>query len=131
VGAVFLGILLQDQAVVAEIGGFIAFVNGIYWLLLGYGVGFLAIPGVRYFWTKRKNRKIEHRNEQRQERALALNAAGPELDEKITFARQFAAQTVVSADDLAYTTAKDLTEQEYEQREKLDAEWQKRLEEGS
>jgi len=37
----------------------------------------------------------------------------------------------VSADDLAYTTAKDLTEQEYEQREKLDAEWQKRLEEGS
>lgn len=131
VGAIFLGVLLQDQAVVAEIGGFIAFVNGIYWLLLGYGIGFLGIPAVRYFWTKRKNSKIEHRNEQRQERALALNAASPELDEKIAFAQQYAAQTVVTEDDLAYTTAKELTEQEYEQREKLDAEWQKRLEEGS
>lgn len=127
VGAIFLGVLLQDQAVVAEIGGFIAFVNAIYGVLLAYGTGFLAIPAVRYFWTKRRNRKIESRNEDRQERAVALNAAGPEVEEKIAFAQQFAAQTVVSDRDLAYTTAKDLTEQEYEQREKLDAEWQKRL----
>lgn len=127
-GAIFLGFMLQDQAVVAEIGGFIGFVNAIYWLILAYGAGFLAIPAGRYFWTNRKNSQIESRNEQRQERALALNAAGSELDEKITFAQQFAAQTVVSADDLAYTTEKDLTEQEYEQRDKLDAEWQKRLE---
>ena len=127
-GAIFLGVMLQDQSVVAEIGGFIGFVNAIYWLILAYGTGFLAIPAVRYFWTNRKNSKIESRNEQRQERALALNAAGPELDEKITFAQQFAAQTVVSADDLAYTTEKDLTQQEYEQRDKLDAEWRKRLE---
>ncbi|RZM81788.1 hypothetical protein [Leptolyngbya iicbica] len=126
-GAIVLGFMLQDQALVAEIGGFIGFVNAIYWLILAYGTGFLAIPAIRYFWVKRKNSRIEHRNEQRQERALALNAAGPELDEKIAFAQQFAAQTVVSADDLAYTTAKELTEQEYEQREKLDAEWQKRL----
>ncbi|MGF1458988.1 MAG: hypothetical protein ACFBSG_08165 [Leptolyngbyaceae cyanobacterium] len=131
VGALFLGGLLRDQAFVAELGGFIAFVNGIYWLLLGYGIGFLGIPAVRYFWTKRQNTKIEQRNEQRQSRAMALNAAGPELDGKIDFAKQFAAQTVVTEEDLAYTTAKDLTEQEYEQREKLDAEWQKRLEDGS
>ena len=127
VGAIFLGVLLQDQSVVAEIGGFVAFVNGIYWLLLGYGMAFLGIPAIRYFWTKRQNSQIEHRNEERQERAIALNAAPPELDEKIAFAQQFAAQTVVSDRNLAYTTAKDLTEQEYEQREKLDAEWQKRL----
>ncbi|MEM6838338.1 MAG: hypothetical protein AAF609_15950 [Cyanobacteria bacterium P01_C01_bin.120] len=131
VAIVFLGGLLQDQALVAELGGLVAFVNSIYWLLLAYGAGFLAIPTGRYLWTKRRNSQIERRNEQRQERALALNAAGPELDEKITFARQFAAETVVSADDLAYTTAKDLTEQEYEQREKLDAEWRKRLEDGN
>jgi hypothetical protein len=126
-GAIVLGFMLQDQALVAEIGGFIGVVNALYWVILAYGTAFLAVPAVRYFWVKRKNSRIEHRNEQRQERALALNAAGPELDEKITFAQQFAAQTVVSADDLAYTTAKELTEQEYEQREKLDAEWQKRL----
>ncbi|WP_204140170.1 hypothetical protein [Halomicronema sp. CCY15110] len=126
-GAVVLGFMLQDQALVAEIGGFIGVVNALYWVILAYGTAFLAVPAVRYFWVKRKNSRIEQRNEQRQERALALNAAGPELDQKITFAQQFAAQTVVSADDLAYTTAKELTEQEYEQREKLDAEWQKRL----
>jgi len=128
VGAIFLGVLLQDQVVVAEIGGFIAFVNGIYWLLLGYGTAFLSIPAVRYVLTKRKNSKIVQRNEERQARAIALNAAGPELDEKVAFAQQFAAQTVVDQRNLAYTTAKDLTEQEYEQREKLDAEWRKRLE---
>jgi hypothetical protein len=127
VGAIFLGVLLQDQGLVAEIGGFIVFVNAIYGVLLAYGTGFLAIPAVRYFWTKRRNRNIESRNEERRDRAAALNAAGPEIEEKITFAKQFAAQTVVSDDDLAYTTAKELTEQEYEQREKLDAEWQKRL----
>lgn len=127
-GAIFLGVMLQDQAIVAEIGGFIGFVNAIYWLILAYGTGFLAIPAIRYFLTQRQNSQIESRNEQRQTRALALNAAGPELDEKITFAQQFAAQTVVSADDLAYTTEKELTEQEYEQRDKLDAEWRKRLE---
>lgn len=128
VAAIFLGVLLQDQAVVAEIGGFVAFVNGIYWLLLGYGTAFLAIPAVRYFWIKRKNRQIASRNEKRQERAIALNAAPPEIQEKIAFAQQFAAQTVINERDLAYTTAKELTEQEYEQREKLDAEWRKRLE---
>ncbi|MEM1310679.1 MAG: hypothetical protein AAGF98_14490 [Cyanobacteria bacterium P01_H01_bin.153] len=131
VAVVFLGSLLQDQALVAELGGLVAFVNGIYWLLLGYGAGFLAIPTARYFWTKRRNSQIEQRNERRQEHALALNAAGPALDEKIAFAQRFAAETVVSENDLAYTTAKDLTEQEYEQREKLDAEWRKRLEEGN
>lgn len=128
VGAIILGGLLQDQALVQQIGGFVAFVNGIYWLLLGYGTAFLAIPAIRYLWLKRKNSQITERNEVRQERAIALNDAAPEIQEKIAFAQQFAAQTVVSKENLAYTTETDLTEQEYEQREKLDAEWQQRLE---
>jgi hypothetical protein len=127
VGALFLGSLLQDPVLVAELGSFIAFVNGIYWLLLGYGTAFLAIPAIRYFWVKQKNSRILQRNEERQTRAIALNEAGPEIQEKIAFARQFAARTIVSKDDLAYTTEKELTEQEIEQREKLDAEWQQRL----
>ncbi|MEM7648539.1 MAG: hypothetical protein AAF283_05145 [Cyanobacteria bacterium P01_A01_bin.70] len=131
VGAIVLGALLQDQAMVAELGGLVAFVSAIYWLLLGYGTAFLGIPAVRYFWTQRKNKQIAQRNESRQDRAIALNSVTPELDEKIDFARQFAAQTVVDKADLAYTSAKDLTEQEYEQRDKLDAEWQKRLENGT
>ena len=127
VGALFLGSLLQDQTLVAELGGFIAFVNGIYWLLLGYGTAFLGIPAIRYFWVNDKNRRINRHNEVRQERAIALNEAGPEIQDKVTFAQQFAAQTIVTKEDLAYTTEKDLTEQEFEQREKLDAEWQRRL----
>lgn len=128
VGALFLGSLLQDQALVQEIGGLVAFVDAIYWLLLGYGTAFLSVPAIRYFWNKQQNSQIERRNERRQERAIALNEADPSLREKIAFARQFAAQTVVTKADLAYTTEKDLTEQEAEQREKLDAEWLKRLE---
>ncbi|MGF1524894.1 MAG: hypothetical protein ACFBSF_21420 [Leptolyngbyaceae cyanobacterium] len=127
VAALILGNLLQDQALVQQLGGFVAFVDGIYWLLLGYGTAFLGIPAIRFFWVKYKNRQIESRNEARQERAIALNAAGPEIQEKITFAQQFAAQTIVSQENLAYTTEKELTEQEFEQREKLDAEWRDRL----
>ncbi|MEL6384116.1 MAG: hypothetical protein AAFQ89_17015 [Cyanobacteria bacterium J06626_18] len=127
VAALILGSMLQDQALVQQLGGFVAFVDGIYWLLLAYGTAFLSIPAIRFFWVQRKNRQIERRNESRQERAIALNAANPEIQEKIAFAQQFAAQTVVSRENLAYTTEKDLTEQEFEQREKLDAEWRDRL----
>lgn len=127
VGAIILGSLLQDQTLVAELGGLVAFVNGIYWLLLGYGTAFLTIPAVRYFWLKGKNQKISHRNELRQERAIALNQAGPAIREKIAFAQQFALQTVVDKENLAYTSERDLVEQEFEQRDQLDADWQKRL----
>lgn len=127
VGALWLGSLLQDQAMVAEIGGFIAFVSSIYWLLLGYGIAFLGIPAIRYLWVNYKNRQINRRNTLRQRSAIALNQADSDVQDKIAFAQQFANQTVLNRDNLAYTTEKDLTEQEFEQREKLDAEWQRRL----
>jgi F0F1-type ATP synthase membrane subunit b/b' len=127
VAAIVLGALMSDPQIVAELGGFIAFVNSIYWLLLAYGTAFLAVPAVRYFWVQRRNSRIAGRNDDRQTRAAALNAASPAVQDKIEYARQFASQTVVSADDLAYTTEKDLTEQEAENRDKLDAEWQQRL----
>jgi len=40
VGALVLGSLLADG--IAELGGLVAFVQGIYWLLLGYGTASLA-----------------------------------------------------------------------------------------
>lgn len=130
VGALVLGGLLQDGSVAQAAGGFVEFVAGIYWLLLGYGTGFLGIPLVRYFWVQGRNRKVEARNEQRQNRAAALNRADETLQQKIGFARQFATKTIVSADDLAYTTEQDLTEQELLQSDKIDDEWRRRLEEG-
>lgn len=128
VGALVLGSLLADGTVAQELGGFVEFVAGIYWLLLGYGTGFLGIPLVRYFWVQGRNRKVEARNQQRQSRATALNRAGDAIRQKLNFARQFATETVVSDADLAYTTEQDLTEQELLQADKIDAEWQRRLE---
>lgn len=129
IGALVLGNLLGDGSLAQELGGIVAFAAGIYWLLLGYGSGFLGIPLIRYFWMQGRNRKVEDRNDRRQRRAMALNeAANDTIQRKLHFAQQFSAETIVSQDDLAYTTEEDLTEQELRQTDKIDAEWQRRLE---
>jgi hypothetical protein len=102
-------------------------VQSIYWLLLGYGTAFLAVPLIRYFWIGWRNSKIAKRNDQRQQRAMLLNQADADLQKKIAYARQFAAETVINREDLAYTTETDLIEQELEQSKQIDAEWQRRL----
>jgi hypothetical protein len=131
VAALVLGGLLRDQVLVAQLGGLVAFVNVIYPVLLGYGVAFLMVPLIRYFWLKGRNAKVSNRNQVRQERAVLLNQPDATLQQKLTYARQFAAETVVSTENLAYTTETDLTEQELAQSDKIDAEWRRRLGSGS
>jgi hypothetical protein len=131
VGAIALGSLLRDGAIAAQLGGLVAFVGSIYGLLLAYGIGFLAIPLIRYFWIQWRNQKIEVRNMEREQRAIAFNSAlqrSPELTQKLQFAQQFAAATVVDQRNLAYTTEQDLTEQEALNPDRVDAEWRQRLE---
>ena len=130
VGALILGSLLGDGTLAQSIGGLVAFVQGIYWLLLAYGIGFLGVPLVRYFWIQWRNSKIEQRNHQRQARAKLLANADVSLQEKITFSRQFAKEKAITQEDLVYTTETDLFDQEVENSAKLDAEWQKRLNQG-
>ncbi|PZV16389.1 MAG: hypothetical protein DCF22_05370 [Leptolyngbya sp.] len=130
VGALALGNLLAGGVVAAQMGGLVAFVQAIFWVLLGYGSAFLAIPLLRYFWIQWRNRKVESRNQSRQDRAVFLNEADQDLQKKILYAQQFAAETIVGTDNLAYTTEQDLIEQEIEQTDKIDAEWQRRLEQG-
>lgn len=127
VGALVLGSLLKG-GVAAQLGGLVAFVNSIYWILLAYGIGFLAIPLIRYFWIQLKNQQIEARNYQRQQQAIVLKDPEVALEKKIAYAQQFAAQNIISADNLAYTSEKDLLDQDLEQSDKIDAEWRKRLE---
>ncbi len=127
-GGIFLGYLLQDGAIAAQIGGLVAFAASIYWLLIGYGVAFLSVPLIRYFWLKGRNRQVEVRNEARQEQAIALNQPSDELRQKLAYAQQFAAQNIIGSGDIAYTTETDLIEQESQNSAKLDAEWRKRLE---
>ncbi|MEG4800354.1 hypothetical protein QUB63_06805 [Microcoleus sp. ARI1-B5] len=124
VGALVLGNLLAKSAIA---GGFIGFVSGIYPMLLIYGVGFLTIPLIRYFWIQWKNSQIEARNQERQQRAMLLNEPDANLQQKLAYAREFAAENVLTPEDLAYTTESELTQQELEQSAKIDAEWQRRI----
>jgi hypothetical protein len=127
VGVLALGSLLRG-GIAAEIGGVVAFVHSIYWLLMAYGTGFLLVPLVRYFWIQWRNEKLSARNNQRQNRAARLNLGDAKLRHKLTYAKQFAAETVITQEDLIYTTERDMLEQDVERSAQIDAEWQRRLE---
>ncbi|WP_017652952.1 hypothetical protein [Fortiea contorta] len=129
VGALVLGSLLRDGTVAAQIGGLVAFVQGIYWLLLAYGIGFLGVPLVRYFWLQWRNRQIFARNRDRLFRARLLVQEDAALQQKINYASQFAAEKVIGKEDVVYSSENDLLEQEFERSEQIDAEWQRRLDE--
>ena len=108
IGALVLWNLLQSAVVDIE---FITFVQSIYWLLAGYGIAFLGIPLIRYYWMLRQNAKIEKRNEERAIRATALNRLGAAFQQKLAFAKQFAAQKVLNESDAVYSTETDLADQ--------------------
>ena len=133
--AILAGLLADPQ--IAEVvgtqidGGLAGVTMAIFGFLAAYGIGYFVIPGVRYLWIQRRNAKIATRNNRRQARAERLLDPDPALQEKISFAKQFAASSVVSADDLAYTSERSLLDQDIDNQAKLDAEWQRRLEEGT
>ncbi|KAB8315844.1 hypothetical protein SD81_031380 [Tolypothrix campylonemoides VB511288] len=131
VGALVLLSLLRDGTIAAQVGGLVAFVHGIYWVLLAYGTGFLVVPLIRYFWIQWRNSKIAERNRDRLSRARQLASADSVLQQKIAYAQQFAKEKVLGDEDLVYSTETDLLEQEVERSEQIDAEWQKRLQRGS
>jgi hypothetical protein len=125
--ALVLGSLLTEE-VVLQLGGLIAFVDSIYWILLGYGTAFLTIPLIRYFWVQANNKKINQRNLQRQNLADQLKELSQKLIKKLSFARKFALEKIITNQDLTYTTETDLLDQELSNTDKIDAEWRKRLE---
>ncbi len=125
--ALVLGSFLKDPNIVEQFGGFIAFINSIYWLLLGYAIAFLGVPLIRYFVIQMRNGKIEERNSQRKERTKVLQEKDETIKHKLEYASQFANQALIQQSDIAYTTEKDILEQEIEQADKIDQEWQKRL----
>lgn len=128
IGALMLWSLLGDGSIAAELGGLVAFVQSIFWVLLAYGVGFLGIPLGRYYWLLGVNSRIRDRNTQRQRHAIILERPSPDLVQKLGAAKQYAEENYVSESDLAYTSEKDLIQQELESSDKIDAEWIKRLE---
>ncbi|BBD55931.1 hypothetical protein [Planktothrix agardhii] len=127
IGALMLGSLLKTPEIAGYLTGFLGFVHVIYPVLLIYGVGFLTIPLIRYFWVQWKNEKVNIRNTTRKNRVNILTDDNSIIQEKLNYARQFAKKTVINKDNLAYTTETDLLEQEEQNSDKIDAEWQKRL----
>lgn len=123
--ALVLGSLLTPE-IAEEMGGFISFIELIYPLLLTYAIGYLVIPLIRYFWLQNRNNKVKERNYYRQEKANLLESSEA-LKLKINFAQNFANQIIISQDNLAYSTEKDLLDQQLEQKNKIDEEWQKRI----
>lgn len=113
-GAVYLASILQNGAIAAQLGGLVAFVSSILWLLLAYGIGFLGIPLIRYFWLQYQNKKIAARNTNRQRYAIALQRPSTELNLKLEKAKEYRNQVVLSQEKLAYTTEKDLIEQDFD-----------------
>lgn len=126
--ALMLGSLLRQYSLEAALASFI---QPVYGILLIYAIAFLAIPLGRYFWLQWKNRGIDDRNQQRQAKAECLTLPNPEFRQKLQYAQDFAAEKVISPTDITYRTDQDLLEQEAEGSDKMDREWQKRLESGS
>lgn len=129
--ALVLGTLLRDGAIAAELGGVVAFAASIQWLLLGYGALYLLIPLIRYFWIQGRNPKIIKRNQAREQRAIALKQPDSTLRQKLSYASQFASQKVISDRDIAYTTEDDLLDQNLKNADKIDRQWQRRIDEGT
>ncbi len=126
--AVIVGLMLSDFATSGI--GFLGFVAQIYPLLLIYGVGFLLIPLIRWQVVKWRDRGVQQRNEQRRAIAQQLKSPSPELREKLTYAQTFGMRQQLNPEDAVYTTETDLIEQEVNQPDRLDEEWERRLQSG-
>ena len=127
IGALVLQGMLQDaiaQGIVLPAAA--VFAQSVLGLLMFYGIAFLSIPLVRYFWVQWRNSKIEQRNDERAQRATVLNRLGSAFKQKLAFAQQFASQKVLKEGDAVYSTETDLFEQEENQ---VEAEFMRRLNE--
>ena len=123
--ALMLGGLLRQYGAGIAIASLI---QPVYGVLLIYAIAFLAIPLGRYFWLQWRNQGIDSRNQQRQAKAEWLTLPNPKFRQKLQFAEDFAAEKVITAADITYRTDEDLLVQEAEQSDKIDQEWQRRLE---
>ena len=115
IGAVVLQNMLQSAlAQGIQLPVAVAFAQSILGVLMFYGISFLAIPLVRYYWVQWRNSKIEERNDGRAARAIALNGLGEAFKQKLAFAQQFASQKVLKESESVYSTDKDLSDQAIE-----------------
>lgn len=125
-GVVLLVLALVLTGMVSAAG--VGILKAIAFISLGYSAAYLVIPAIRYFWIKGRNQRILERNHGREARSQRIAQADAIVQQKLAYAQQFAAETVIQQSDLIYSTDRDLIEQDIERSDQIDAEWQRRLE---
>ncbi|GAX74210.1 hypothetical protein CEUSTIGMA_g1659.t1 [Chlamydomonas eustigma] len=125
-GVVWLGYLLSDPLVTASLlregRGFII---ALFPALIAYAGTYFAIPSIRNFQIKSRNRLIRDRNKARWQALQVLSRPRDRLSAKLASARKEGVQKEISKEDIVYSTEESSLEKE-QSREKLD--WDDRLE---
>ncbi|MGQ9838150.1 MAG: hypothetical protein ACUVRV_09325 [Cyanobacteriota bacterium] len=101
----------EEVAAAAGSNAFLAFIYPLSGFLFLYGTLFLAIPTIRWFVLRSRNKAVEHRNRIRQFWREKLKNPTKALLRKLNFARRFSRQEVVQESDTIYSTDRDLIEQ--------------------
>ena len=81
-----------------------------------YGVGLIVIPACRYVWVKYQASQVRSRNFLRSQEVKMLQQ-GEFIQEKLSYAKQFAKQYRISDRDIIYTTEEDVLHQEFKRLE--------------
>ncbi|MCY7408513.1 MAG: hypothetical protein LH631_14375 [Alkalinema sp. CAN_BIN05] len=98
---------------------------------LAYSGFYLGLPTLRWLIQGQKNNKIAARNSDRFKRARQLNTPDEVLENKLIQSKTFQQRLRIDQQPIAYDTDRDMLDQDLEQKDKLDAEWQQRLEDRS
>ncbi len=107
---VLLGLVQSPAVATLSLYGLIA---ALPWVGMVYSVLYLLIPTIRFGWLQWRNGLIQARNQKRQNRAAVVNQPSKKLKQKMIAAQQFAANTVITQDQLVYTTEEDLLDQSF------------------
>ncbi len=94
---------------------------------LAYSSFYLGLPTLRWFIQGQKNSKIAARNSDRAKRARQLNTPDEILENKLIQSKTFQQRLRIDQQPIAYDSGRDMLDQTLEQKNKLDAEWQQRL----
>lgn len=109
-GAVTLGEYMAQLRTVP-----LPFLKWLYPPLLGYALAFIIIPVVRWYRQRQQNALIAKRNQARLEWYQLLRSRNPAVMRKLEKARRLRSKLKqIDAEDIAYTTAKSLIEQNQE-----------------
>ena len=120
-GAAYLGSLLSQIPPGMKLQGDLGLLQSGFPFLLAYAVAYLAIPSARFVSLQASNAQVEQRNAARRAWRDALERGGGELRKRMDAAGTRRKKLrLVDNDQVAYDSAKDLSEQKTEQRPDLD-----------